>query len=359
MKYLIQHTYSIDKPWYLIPNFLNYYIGRLPVNNKFRFGVGKQEEELFGKGGYDGTEITAIITGLFNNNWQFNKQRISKFKKKSIAPIEVLHACTAKSKFERRTRADWDLNIWKDDEYTRNGISASILLAKELIDEIPIVNFHMGKYASENKKFVLQSLINNLKFAEAVAREHKVVITLENDYKKYDGEDTIGSDPKLVRAVLDEINSPFVKACYDFGHANVQARYLFDKKKITRKELENFTYHKRFIKILGEHIAYAHIHYNTAHILENDKEKGGIFYPSHDRNGDLHMPLNKIPKQEAKKYKDVLTMLREKTSIEKYGKIMLELTRDKMFGISFNKYGADTKDALESLTILKNVFENK
>jgi len=71
------------------------------------------------------------------------------------------------------------------------------------------------------------------------------------------------------------------------------------------------------------------------------------------------MPINRIKGDEKKNYIETLQMLKNKTSILKYGKIMLELTRDQYFGfIPFNKSGANTKDALESLQIVEDVFKN-
>jgi len=356
MKYLIQHTYSVLNPWYLIPNFLNYYIGRTPLNDKLRFGVGKQDERLFEKGQFDGTELTGIITGIFRKNWQFNKSRISAFKR-GLVPIEALHACTADSKFEKRSRADWNLNLWRDNDYTRNGIAATLYLAKDLIDEVPIVNFHMGKYRSEDVKFVVASLINNLRFAEEIAKQEGIVITLENDYQKYEEEHAVGSDIDLIYGIMEEVNSPHVKVCYDWGHANVQAKWLFNKGGISKKQLQSFAYHKKFIKKLGKHIAYSHLHYNTAHEIDNVSTESSIFYPSTERNGDLHMPLNRISEEDRTQYIEILKLLRDKTLIPEYGKIMLELTRDKIFGLPFNKSGANTQDALDSLKMVREIFE--
>ncbi len=355
MKYLIQHTFSVPNPYYLVPNALNQFWGKKKINELFRFGVGKQDEDLFVDEKFDGTELTGIITGVFKENWDFNKERIEKYKK-SKYPIEVFHACTSGTKMRPRLKDDWNLNLAKDDDSTRRGIAASIFLAKELIKENPICNFHLGKFPPENYDVARNSVLKNLTYASKIAKEEQVIITIENDYSKYVEEDVFGDDATEMLEILKEINSDFVGVCFDWGHANVQARNEFDKKRISLEELHSFHFLENFIETLGEKIYYAHLHYNLAHCENLEVKTRSIVEPD---NRDLHMPINKVHEDDKENYIETLKLLKNKTSINKCGKIMLELTRDKMFGfVPFNKFGANTQDALESLDIVKEVFSS-
>lgn len=355
MKYLIQYSFSTKNPLYLIPNLLNYIFGRNQFFDTFRFGVGTEDAELFGEDKFHGTELTGIITGVFGKNWTFNKSRIEQFKQQPF-PVEVFHACTARSAFKKRSQADWNLNLCKDDDNTRMGIAASIYLAKDLIETNPIVNFHFGKFPAGNRRQARRSLLKNLNFAKHIAQQESVLITLENSYSEHEKESTFGADPEDIKGIIDEVDSEHVKVCLDWGHANVHAKHLHDQGKLTNEELQSFEFHKRFINVLEERIGYAHIHYNFAHKGSFAKERNIMNAFRVDKE-DQHLPINRIKGEEKKNYLKTLQLLKNKTSISKYGKIMLELTRDFYFGfIPFNKWGANTKDALESLEIVKDVF---
>lgn len=353
MKYLIQHTFSVQNPYYIIPNGLNKIWGKKKINELFRIGVGKQDDKLFAESKYDGTEITGIITGIFKKDWEFNKNRIKKYKEGKY-PIEVFHACTAARMDNSKNKNDWNLNLAKDNDITRRGIANSIYLGKELIDENPIINFHMGKFPKSNNEVARKSLIKNLKFAAQIAQEEQVTLTVENDYKKRKEEEVFGKNAEEIKKILDEVGSEYIGVCFDWGHANVQARNEFKKENLSEKELSRFSFLKNFIRTLGPKIYYAHIHYNLAHLKEQVRVRSII----ERDNWDLHMPPNKVRKQDEKDYLETLKLLKDKTSINKCGKIMLELTRDKMFRfVPFNKYGANTEDALESLEMVRSIFE--
>jgi len=68
------------------------------------------------------------------------------------------------------------------------------------------------------------------------------------------------------KKVFEACSCPNVGLTFDFGHANSTARFLWDNKEITTKELETFEFQRKFLQEVGDRLLHIHFHYNPAHL---------------------------------------------------------------------------------------------
>jgi len=243
-----------------------------------------------------------------------------------------------------------------DSQDVVRGLEAHIRLTADLISDFPLLIVHLGVIPqAESQDLALENCVKNLKKVLPLAEDLGVTICLENvpAYMPGAGFSAIGSDYHDLLTILRACKSHYLKICYDWGHANAMGRmnYESDKKRYSLDYLKKMRYHHELIDCLAPEIVYTHLHYNSAH-LELDKmlrKEGGAVW-------DMHWGINRISdKKTAEEYKKIVQKVAENTALLKYGgKILLELV-PKWAGPLLNSpgIGADKKDALESVKILR------
>ncbi len=133
----------------------------------------------------------------------------------------------------------------------------SISLASEF--RCSVLTVHPGKITGDREKS-FNCMVENLKKLSYEAENHGIILGLENKE---------GTDPTNLCCTVDEhlraikeVNSPFLKATFDIGHANLTCGG--DMVKL-----------RDFVKKLNGHTSHVHVHDNT-----------GVFAESYF--GDLH-----------------------------------------------------------------------
>jgi len=114
------------------------------------------------------------------------------------------------------------LHIW--DNIPEIGKENSILKMKEYLNicaigEINFLTLHLGKHPERNTglNIVFEVLTNIVSLYE----EKNVMICIENHYI-----DELGNSPEEFLYFFEKINSPYLKFCFDYGHANLTGNIL-------------------------------------------------------------------------------------------------------------------------------------
>jgi len=226
-----------------------------------------------------------------------------------------------------------------DDDLTKKKIKVQIQAAAELqkatgIGKSPIIVFHTG-YLPQ-KSSVPDAVLKNLETAVKEAENKKVIVALENmqHSKKWY---LIGSDYKDLEYIMKKVDSPWLKVCFDWGHANAYAWEYAKKAKNPKEYLENFSYHSQIIDALNKKICYTHIHYNESQ-------------QNFSYGEDEHLPLTRIPQGFMAGFERTIEEMLEKTSIAEHDFIHLEL-----FPFTFWKKGSTRKEQIQSIRIIEGI----
>lgn len=339
MKYLIDPNYVNPRPYNLVPDTLAYMTG-LELLREINL-IGKLDKKAFSK--FDGLDLNLVIASLFKDDENKSRwKKIEKLKKKNwnICAFHGGHENLPKQ-FKYMTT-----NLAEDTSLTRSKILSQLEVAEYLspLKDLIIV-YHPGLVKKGCKN--LKATLKNLEFAVREAENRKLVIAIENMPRaETDGDYYIGSDYKDLKKILEEIRSPNLGICFDWGHANNYSKiFALDNKK-SGDYVKRFSYHKEMLEELNKKIIYSHIHYNFSHLILDPYE-----------GEDEHRPLTKIPATELKDYAETIKDLVNKTSIKKHGHILLELLPHKIFGFyEFCKTGSTREDQYESLSLLKSMI---
>ena len=92
-----------------------------------------------------------------------------------------------------------------------------------------------------HKSYKVNWIKKNVEFWKSVIKKYKITIILENSWEPY---------PELFKEILDKVNSPFLKVCFDTGHANIFSKVPLAK----------------WFSVLKDDIVYIHINDNQGKI---------------------------------------------------------------------------------------------
>ena len=92
-----------------------------------------------------------------------------------------------------------------------------------------------------HKGYKIKWIKRNIEFWKNVTKKYKITIVLENLWEPY---------PELFKEIVEGVNSPYLKVCFDVGHANI-----FSKVPITK-----------WFSVLKDNIVYLHINDNKGKV---------------------------------------------------------------------------------------------
>lgn len=121
----------------------------------------------------------------------------------------------------------------------------SISLAGELGSSVVVV--HPGKITG-NREECFRHMVGNLRTLASKAGNFGVIIGLEN--KEGTDPTNLCCDARELLRAIKEVNSPFLKATFDIGHANLTCGGDMGKL-------------RDFARELGDSVAHVHVHDNT------------------------------------------------------------------------------------------------
>ncbi len=282
-------------------------------------------------------EFNFSLASLFTEDGDIKEKRLERFKNKNL-PFYTFHAGQESKLGEFR---DVYTSLVENDKATKKKIKMQIKAAAELqkakeVGKNPIIVFHPGHIAQ--KADVPSTVLRNLEIAVKEAENKKVIIALENMYHSRNGY-FIGSDYKDMKHILKEIKSPWLKVCFDWGHANAYAWEYAKKTKNPAQYMKDFSYHSEFIDALNKKICYAHMHYNRSH------QK--VLGPK-----DEHMSLLRIPQCSIKSFERTIKEMVKKTSLLEHDFIHLEI-----LPFTFWPNGSTFKEQLRSIKMLKKMMD--
>lgn len=353
MKYLIDPNYATKLPLNFILRSLRVVTrveGLKKLNDLTTNRPNKKLFKPYNPQGYDGMEFNFSVASIFTKDWDIKEKRIEKFKNKNLPPLYTFHAGTEVHLAQFR---DACTNLADNDKITKKKVKMQVRAAAMLqeateIGKISMIVFHAGRI--QKKTSVPKAVLKNLEAAVKEAEDQKIIIALENTPFPRKGY-YIGSDYKDLEYILKKIKSPWLKICFDWGHANVYAREYAKKTKDPKGYLKNFSYQSEIIDALNKEICYLHMHYNKAHhsFYKKDKEQ----LPLHRIPWDEHLPLTRIEEESMENFKRTIKETMKKTSLPKYGFTHLEI-----LPITYWINGATVKEQTQSIKILKKIIRH-
>lgn len=367
MKILISSISATPSPFYLLRETMSRKFKSLQFLQKKSKALEELNTKFWNKDLYDGLELNFPGLGFFDANWNIRKERVMKYKKSNY-PFYSFHGCF--DSFPKNFRGLY-LNLAASDNYIAKALKSQIDVAARLSKDMPILVLHPGFADGCSKERALDNLLFNLEGALHYARRRNVILTLENMNWNPDRKNLgyFADDFDYVFRRLDDSN---LKVTFDIGHMNTQ---VLNRKFRVNRNIENLTHISEFIERMSKKIVHAHLHYNNCHrhfdnISESLKQGiSGWFYLGFivwmkinksiiTGKSDLldeHLPLNKADKMTM----DAIKNLLDKTSIKEYGKLTFEFTPKRIFNFVAMKNGAEMKDHLASLKIMRNMLNPK
>ncbi len=346
---LIDPLYTNFYPFHLIPRMLAARPGSASrLFSRWRpRGPALHVRRAYGPGLFDGMDLGFTYTGILDKELNLRDEVLDDYQRRSW-PIHAFHATFGGGSplfFETQ------MDLTEDTERTRRGLRNQVLAAQALKGKDAILVVHLGRTRGSPQQAFARSMAV-LGSVLPPVEEHGITLAIENMPRCPPGAHYLGSDYRELRQVLGTLRSPQVKVCLDWGHANNYSRSFAQE--MSRRPIEayvrTFGYCREMIDELGPDIVYAHVHYNRSHRLE-----GSEFFEEYDE----HMPLTRIPEEERGTFKEVITLLVEKTSIRQRGLINLELIPRRLFG--FYKVfptGSTRKEQLESARLLRQALRD-
>lgn len=368
LKHLIGNLAVIPSPFYLLSEVLRWEIPLLRRIKNFKNGshIGKIDLRLLNEAGYDGIEM--ILWGLFDENWEINKERLENYKKSKL-PFYTFHACY--ESFPQKFKNVY-LNLAHSDPKIKKAIKSHIDVVAELKkDKIGIVVFHPGLIQEQKERpSAFKNLLENISCYLDYAKRQNVILTLEN-MPVCKEEARFCDNLEDFQYIFPQINHPNLKITFDWGHLNTQIRNA------TSQNTPFFSNINNFIEKMGKNIVHAHIHYNEAHLLGGREIEQGtlqkfvskcLFWTrlaklvkesAYFYSGDSHLTLNRIQSEYFSDFQKTIKMLLQKTSVLDYGFVTHEINPHRIFKIfTYQKNGAEYNDYVENLKIFKEIISN-
>ncbi|MFC1809254.1 sugar phosphate isomerase/epimerase family protein [Candidatus Omnitrophota bacterium] len=134
-------------------------------------------------------------------------------------------------------------------------ILKGLSIAEELGAEIMVVHSTFNPLFRASKKYPEAWVARSITFwneMAQIAEEKKITVVLENIFDE---------EPTLIKEVIRGVNSSYFKACIDTGHINIFSKVSSEK----------------WVSVLGNDLAYLHIHNNSGIIDEHNGVQNGTF----------------------------------------------------------------------------------
>jgi sugar phosphate isomerase/epimerase len=129
------------------------------------------------------------------------------------AGIEIHSVHAPSSKF--LTSSDCVLRAQSVEKFSR-------LIRQLSVAGVGIMVHHGGEVENDNRRSPAFSMVlESLKSLVKVAEEHRVVLALENDSYQNAFPRGFCSNSQTILELLESIDSPWLKACFDTGHAHI------------------------------------------------------------------------------------------------------------------------------------------
>jgi sugar phosphate isomerase/epimerase len=121
-------------------------------------------------------------------------------------------------------------NIGHSIQYFRNKhvryLDTCILLGKAL--GVTHITLHLGTFAGHTsmhfyRQAALTRIVDSLRTLNVSLSKYEIVLALENSVKLHNGSDIelLGDNINDFSFIFSEIDSPYIKLCFDTGHANI------------------------------------------------------------------------------------------------------------------------------------------
>lgn len=367
MKILISSISATPSPFYLLREMMSRKFKSLQFLQKKNIALKELNSKFWNEESYDGLELNFPGLGFFDENWNIKKDRVMEYKKSNY-PFYSFHGCF--DSFPKNFRGLY-LNLASSDNYIAKALNSQIDVAARLSKDTPILVLHPGFADRCSKERALDNLLFNLEGALPYARRRNVILTLENMNWNPDRMN-LGYLADDFDYVFRRIDDPNLKVTFDIGHMNTQ---VLNRKFRVSHNIENQAHILEFIDRMSKKIIHAHLHYNNCHRYFDNvsgmlkQSISAWFYLGFmtwmkinrsiitNKNDllDEHLPLNKADKMTM----DAIKNLLEKTAIKEYGKLTFEFTPKKIFKFVAIKNGAEMKDHLASLEIMRNILKPK
>lgn len=348
VKILIDPFYVNSYPFHVVPriflpdgNGLGRLMGGLPGS-----GLGSFPRRAFGPEGFDGMDLGFSYTRLLRPDLSLREGVLSRYRR-SKWPIHAFHATFRGGP---RFFAETAMEISEDGERALRGLRSQIQAAGDIGGRGTILVIHLGVLA-DSLEASLRKVIRRLESVLPLAEDRGVILAAENMPRPVGGRYFLGADYRDLKRVLQALPSPFLRVCFDWGHANNYAGIFASQEGRSPMEgyLKGFGYCRELIQELGQDIAYAHIHYNRSHL----QDAGRALKPR-----DEHMPLTRIPSGDWDAFCRTLQLLIEVSSIRHTRRINLELIPRRMFGFySVFPTGSSRAEQMSSLKLLREILE--
>jgi sugar phosphate isomerase/epimerase len=355
---LIEFQSAVSHPWGLIVDMLIAQYSQLGFLNTLRRGVPRVREDDMQRSGFNGFELGLWSGSFFRRNWEIYENRLTAFQR-SDYEFKRFHAC-----FEMlpQNLAGVYFNIADGSDSNVAALKSQIAVAHNLAqDESTILVVHPGFVTSKNEKDI--GIDNIKKVIDQVlyfAEENNVVIALEN-LPYVDDVYFVGAFIEEIKEIVDDFNSDYVKATFDWGHLNVTA--------FQQGVVNNFDYIDEKIRMLGKDIVHAHLNYNRccekawAPVVSNKKRFIRRFIEVFNMSFDVdlfsldsldqHMPLIRAKEMYQAGLRRNMHTLFEASSLHTYGCVTHEVEPQKVFGIlSHRPEGARTADHVKDVSFV-------
>ncbi len=364
MKILISSISATPSPFYLLREMASRKFDSLKFLRKKNKALKELNSKFWGENFYDGVELNFPGLGFFDSNWNIKKDRVMEYKRSNY-PFYSFHGCF--DSFPKNFKGLY-FNLASSDNYVSKALKSQIDVAARLSKDMPILVLHPGFADKCSKERALDNLLFNLEGALPYARRRNVILTLENmnwnPVRK-----NLGYFADDFDYVFRRLDDPNLKVTFDIGHMNTQ---VLNRKFRICHDIENLSHVSEFVDRMSKRIIHAHLHYNNCHhnfdnmseMLKRSITKwfylGFMLWMKINRSiianqsdlFDEHLPLNKADKITM----DAISNLLDKTSIREYGRLTFEFTPKKIFKFVAMKNGADMKDHLASLQLLRKMI---
>ncbi|MEW6442178.1 MAG: TIM barrel protein [bacterium] len=352
LKILIDPSYVNFRPFHLLPRIVFSRAGwsgfrrlaqRMPGN-----GIGPFPRWAFGPEGFDGLDLGISYTRLLRPDLTL-RERVLEGYRKARWPIYAFHATfPGGSPFFMDTALD----LGENSERTRRGLRSHIRAAAEIGGKGTLLVVHLGA-ANGSVETAIRNAVRLLETGLPLAQEQEVVLALENMPRPAGGRYYLGGDYADLKKVLAALPSPWLKVCFDWGHANNYAGVFARLHRLRAPDayVQTFGYGREMIRELGLDIVYAHVHYNRSHTEKSEKAL---------EQGDEHMPLTRVLPAEWDAFCDTLRLLMRETSIRTFGRVNLELIPRRIFGFyPVFPRGSSLAEQLSSVKTARSILEQE
>lgn len=357
MKLLLTSLFAYKSPTSLIPTAYNIAFPYRHSLYEVFPSIGHGKTDLFKEGLYDGIELDVLSSGVIDRSMmKIDQKRLALFEKQQIN-VESVHA--AYPLIHMKVSDVHFLNLAVSHEQIVKGLKAHIQLTGRLVNKDPLLVVHLGVIPSHVPiRLAIKNVISNIRSVLKDLEKSHVTLCLENvaPITHRSGFRALGDNWETLQEVIQSINHPLVKVAYDMGHANLSARQKYDaqRNELPHMYLSEFTYHDEFIAGLNKDIVFAHLSYNSAHLLDR-KMEGRLKLTG----WDFHQGLNKADSHSLRSINRVIQSLISATGIKAHGeKILIEMSPSSLVRFTgFGYMGGTDSDAVKTARILKPSYD--